>query len=97
MKNLKRIIFILLIILPLRVFADYEHFKLWDMSDGLSNNTVKSITQDHLGFIWLGTFDGLCKFDGVDFTIFRHDSQDSLSIINNYVEVVASLGDEIWV
>ena len=53
MKNLKRIIFILLIILPLRVFADYEHFKLWDMSDGLSNNTVKSITQDHLGFIWL--------------------------------------------
>ena len=48
MKNLKRIIFILLIILPLRVFADYEHFKLWDMSDGLSNNTVKSITQDHL-------------------------------------------------
>ena len=97
MKNLKRIIFILLIILPLRVFADYEHFKLWDMSDGLSNNTVKSITQDHLGFIWLGTFDGLCKFDGVDFTIFRHDSQDSLSIINNYVEVVASLGDELWV
>ena len=43
MKNLKRIIFILLIILPLRVFADYEHFKLWDMSDGLSNNTVNQL------------------------------------------------------
>ena len=97
MKNLKRIIFILLIILPLRVFADYEHFKLWDMSDGLSNNTVKSITQDHLGFIWLGTFDGLCKFDGVDFKLLPHHVQDSLSIINNYVEVVASLGDELWV
>ena len=67
------------------------------MSDGLSNNTVKSITQDHLGFIWLGTFDGLCKFDGVDFTIFRHDLQDSLSIINNHVEVVASVRDELWV
>lgn len=97
MKNLKIIIFILLIILPFPVFASYEHFKVWDMSDGLSNNTVKSITQDHLGFIWLGTFDGLCKFDGVDFTIFRHDLQDSLSIINNHVEVVASVRDELWV
>ena len=97
MKNLKIIIFILLIIFPFPVFASYEHFKVWDMSDGLSNNTVKSITQDHLGFIWLGTFDGLCKFDGVDFTIFRHDLQDSLSIINNHVEVVASVRDELWV
>ena len=97
MKNLKIIIFILFIILPFPVFASYEHFKVWDMSDGLSNNTVKSITQDHLGFIWLGTFDGLCKFDGVDFTIFRHDLQDSLSIINNHVEVVASVRDELWV
>ena len=97
MKNLKIIIFILLIIFPFPVFASYEHFKVWDMSDGLSNNTVKSITQDHLGFIWLGTFDGLCKFDGVDFTILRHDLQDSLSIINNHVEVVASVRDELWV
>lgn len=56
----------LLVMVPFNVFAEYEHFKLWDMSDGLSNNTV-SIAQDKLGFIWLGTFDGLCKFDGVDF------------------------------
>lgn len=67
MKNIKNIILMLLVMVPFNVFAEYEHFKLWDMSDGLSNNTVKSIAQDKLGFIWLGTFDGLCKFDGVDF------------------------------
>lgn len=97
MKNIKNIILMLLVMIPFNVFAEYEHFKLWDMSDGLSNNTVKSIAQDKLGFIWLGTFDGLCKFDGVDFTIFRHNPQDSLSIINNHIEVVATEEDELWV
>lgn len=96
-KSLKRLLLILSILLPVKVSAEYEHFRLWDMSDGLSNNTVKSITQDRLGFIWVGTFDGLCKFDGVHFTIFKNDSKDSLSIINNHVEVVLASEDDLWV
>lgn len=96
-KNLKRLLLILSILIPVKVLAGYEHFRLWDMSDGLSNNTVKSITQDKLGFIWVGTFDGLCKFDGVYFTIFKHVPEDSLSIINNHVEVVATSENDLWV
>ena len=74
-RNISKNNFILLIILPLRVFADYEHFKLWDMSDGLSNNTVKSITQSHLGFIWLGIFNTI---NLTDLRLFGFVPQDHL-------------------
>ncbi|MGL1888127.1 MAG: response regulator [Reichenbachiella sp.] len=54
-------------------------------SDGLTNNVINDIVQDTLGFIWVGTEDGLFKFDGQGFTSFRHVSE-SPSIPNNNVQ-----------
>lgn len=52
-------------------------------SNGLSQSTVIAIEQDALGQIWIGTRDGLNKFDGTEFTTFRTKLNDSTSISNN--------------
>ncbi len=68
------------------------------VEDGLSQNTVCCILQDHLGFIWLGTKDGLTRYDGYRFRVFKHDAADSLSIGNNFIRVLHE-DDEgrIWI
>ncbi|WP_239000369.1 hybrid sensor histidine kinase/response regulator transcription factor [Hyunsoonleella ulvae] len=51
--------------------------------DGLSQSTVIAIHQDKLGQIWVGTRDGLNKYDGTKFTIYRNKEDDPKSISNN--------------
>ena len=53
--------------------------------DGLSHNTVLSIVQDRQGFLWIGTVDGLNRYDGYDFVVYRHDPTDSTSLSDNSV------------
>lgn len=52
---------------------------------GLANNTVWAITKTRYGYTWLGTQDGLCRFDGHSFITFRYIPGDSTSISNNTV------------
>jgi len=52
------------------------HFDKLTTEDGLSQNTVTSILQDTRGFMWFGTEDGLNKYDGHTFTVYRHDPDD---------------------
>ncbi|MDA7645142.1 hypothetical protein N8642_02175, partial [bacterium] len=47
----------------------------WDVEDGIPGNQVLSITQTSDGFIWLGTFYGIARFDGLHFTIFDDVTQ----------------------
>ncbi len=60
-------------------------FKHLTVQDGLSQNSVESILQDHDGFLWFGTKDGLNKYNGYEFTVYRHDPQDAHSLNNNRI------------
>ncbi len=73
----------------------FEHLTI---DEGLSNNTVNSIYHDHLGFIWFATNDGLTRYDGYDFTIYRHDRDSHQTISNNRVHFVfEDLNRNLWV
>lgn len=52
----------------------------YSIRDGLSQNTVHAMIQDRMGFLWVGTEDGLNKFDGRDFKIYRYSPHDPTSL-----------------
>lgn len=63
-------------------------FKRITIDDGLSQNFVPAIAQDKIGFIWMGTKDGLNMYDGNRFTVYRHDAFDPFSISDNFVKAI---------
>ncbi|WP_457289715.1 two-component regulator propeller domain-containing protein [Pedobacter sp. UYP24] len=74
------------------------HFNHLDSRNGLSENNVNCILQDSRGFIWIGTRDGLNRFDGTNFKIFRHKHKDNSTLSNDFVTDLAEdhLGN-IWI
>ena len=60
-------------------------FRRYNIEDGLSQSSITSIVQDRKGFIWIGTFDGLNRFDGTTFDVFRHNPSDPHSIRSNWI------------
>lgn len=56
--------------------------------DGLPDNRLTCIEQDNDGFLWIGTVDGLCRFDGSVTKVFRNDPKDSTTISHNYIRSI---------
>lgn len=66
--------------------------------DGLSANTVTAILKDRYGLLWFATDDGLNKFDGTGFTVYRHNKKDSTSLKSNDVSAIyEDRAGRIWV
>ena len=63
-------------------------FNNLSVENGLSDNKVNTIIQDQAGFMWFGTEDGLDRYDGYNFKIFRHNPDDSNSISDNCIWVL---------
>lgn len=58
------------------------------VDDGLPSNVVYKTVQDHDGFVWIGTQDGLARYDSIGFRVFRHDPADSTSLTSNDVSAL---------
>lgn len=82
MNSRQKIAFMLVMLLALSCFSqavpiDTEDFlegfesRAWTMSDGLPGNTTTDIIQDDSGYICIGTYEGLAKFDGINFTTYN--------------------------
>ncbi len=63
-------------------FLDIEHL---GVEAGLSQNQANSVTMDDDGFLWIGTWDGLNRYDGYDFTVFKPKPFDTTSISGNFI------------
>lgn len=85
-------IFLFLILLTSSILSSLKgsdlHFRKIQVNDGLSENGVYSILQDSKGFMWFGTKDGLNRFDGSNFRIFRYNKQKPASIGNNFIRCI---------
>ena len=65
---------------------------------GLSQDNGKCIGQDHKGFMWFGTNNGLNKYDGEKITVYKNDSEDSSSLSNNRITAIYEDKDRnLWV
>jgi ligand-binding sensor domain-containing protein/signal transduction histidine kinase/DNA-binding response OmpR family regulator len=98
-KIMRKILFILFIYLAYYpVYAKQYYFKHYNNENGLSNNTVIACLQDSRGFMWFGTKDGLNRFDGMQFKIYRTSSISSNYLINNRINTLCEDQDGcIWI
>ncbi len=65
--------------------ADHYLFQHLKQEQGLSNNVVTCILKDRMGFLWLGTDNGLNRYDGSSFTIYQHQNGDSGTLPDNRI------------
>lgn len=73
-------------------------FQIVDRDKGLPQNSVQAIVQDRAGFIWLGTQDGVARYDGRRFVVFRHDPDDRTSLSSSFVtELLVAKDGTVWV
>jgi len=63
----------------------YSYFRNLKVEDGLPQSFVSGLQQDKEGFLWVGTRDGLARYDGRNFVVFRHQDKDSFSISSNVI------------
>ncbi|OQP60515.1 hypothetical protein A3860_33155 [Niastella vici] len=79
-------------------FAGYRVSAYLGIDQGLSNNFVRCIYQDKNGFMWFGTYDGLNRYDGYEFRIFRNNFKNNRSLINNWINTIGEdAKGNLWV
>lgn len=95
--------FFLLVLLQLivtnRLIAtEYPAIVSLGIEKGLSNNSVRAVYKDRKGFMWFGTHDGLNRYDGYEFKIFRNTLGDNTSLPHNYIYAISEDQEHnLWV
>lgn len=98
----KYILCAVLLLWSILIFSQQQEnhlvFGRMDVETGLSSNTVFAIVQDNTGFLWFGTDDGLNRFDGYNFKVFRNNPDDSNSISSNTIwSLMTDRSGNIWI
>ncbi len=88
----------LLIVIQTPGFSQSILFGRLTTENGLSNNRVFAIVQDHMGFLWFGTDDGLNRFDGYDFKVYRNEPANPYSLSDNAIRsMFVDRSGYIWI
>jgi signal transduction histidine kinase/CheY-like chemotaxis protein/ligand-binding sensor domain-containing protein len=89
-RTLLALLFLFYVFIPGSSRAQHEQmsFRRLSIHDGLSQNSVTCILKDRKGFLWFGTMDGLNRYDGYKFTVYRRVPGDSTSLQSNGVNAM---------
>lgn len=99
MKKIRLIALFLIITLPVKLFPNFQNlrFERLTIADGLSLSSVYCIYKDSKGFMWFGTEDGLNRYDGQNFKIFRANPYDTNTISYKWIEsIVEDINGNLW-
>src|SRR6056297_1128784 len=78
---------------PLNV--KFEHITI---EDGLPHSKINTIYQDHHGYIWFGTNDGVARYNGYEFTVYQHVPKDTNSISHNLIrDIFEDRWKNLWI
>src|SRR6476620_3289200 len=94
------ILWFLLLITSIQSHAQTQklRFEHITVDQGLPDNATLCSMQDRKGFLWFGTWNGLCKYDGYTFTTYQFDPNDTSSIGGNLItRIFEDSGGIIWV
>jgi signal transduction histidine kinase/ligand-binding sensor domain-containing protein/DNA-binding response OmpR family regulator len=100
MRSSRFFIFIFLQTIAFAVLSQKNNLKFdhFNSEDGLSHSNVISIFQDRTGFMWFCTRDGLNKYDGYKFTVYKNDEHNKNSISQNAVyEAIEDADNNLWI
>ncbi len=100
----KRVEILILIFLAVHVAAAQNHgtdqlkFDKLAVSNGLSDNWVRAIHKDHKGYLWVGTWNGLNRYNGKQFKVYKNAFGDSTSLRTNKVNCICErTNGELWI
>ena len=80
------------------VVPEIPRFRVLGAADGLPSTTIPALARDRDGYLWVATWDGLARYDGVGFRTWRHDPDDPASLPGNIVQALhIDAQDRIWV
>lgn len=83
-----KFLLVALVLICAPVFGQDYKFSHLSVEEGLSQTVVNCIMQDNQGFMWFGTQEGLNRYDGFNFKVFKRDPQDSNSVANNFIYTI---------
>lgn len=93
-------VFIILLALSSKMFSIEKVFERINMASGIAHNTTLCLLEDHDGYIWIGTRDGLNRYDGVNFETYKHRFGDSTCIVSDRINCLIqskNKGKGIWI
>ena len=83
---------------PIKAQKSQLRFQHYTTNDGLSQGVITCIAQDTRGFMWFGTYDGLNRFDGYNFKVFKPISNDTTSISDNRINsIIEDRNGMLWI
>ena len=92
------VILLMLSYLVLSSFSEDMRFRKITMSSGLSHNSVLCVAEDYENFIWIGTREGLNKYNSVDVKVYKHEFNDTLSLTNNHINCIYQTpSHDLWI
>jgi ligand-binding sensor domain-containing protein len=98
-KNYYLLLF-LIVFSAIKVFSQKPKFNLSKLNstNDISQHTILSIHKDKFGFIWFGTQDGLNRYDGFKFDVYKYSDNNKHSLPSNYIQTISEDKDgNLWI